>query len=167
MVKAWKDASGRYNLNMSEAADHGTGRTARLKNWASAMGGAYVMILGMDIASTSKSDLLDCGRLVSFFESTDFYRMAPHDELRLADTEYVLASPGESYIAYTSKASEEIGLRDMAEGFYKFTWLDCATRKIWSKEHVRVEAGTQKWKIPTGFGNEVAVYISKERTVDK
>ncbi len=167
MVKAWKDAAGRYNLNMSEAADHGTGKTARLKNWASAMGGAYVMLLEMDIASTSKSDMLDCGRLVSFFESTDFYRMAPHDALRFADTEYVLALPGESYIAYTSKASEGIGLKNMAEGLYKFTWVDCATGRIWSKEHVRVESGTQEWKIPAGFGNEIAVYISKEGTTDK
>ncbi len=47
------------------------------------------MILGMDIASTLKSDLEACGRLVRFFESTNFNEMSPHDELRFAGTKYV------------------------------------------------------------------------------
>jgi len=68
MVRAWKDARGKYNLNMSEAKEFGSGKLMRDKCWACAMGGAYVMILEMDIANTSKSDLEDCGRLVRFFE---------------------------------------------------------------------------------------------------
>jgi hypothetical protein len=52
MVTAWNNAAARYNLNMSEAANYGTGTTARKKRWAVAMGGAYVMILGMNIAAT-------------------------------------------------------------------------------------------------------------------
>ena len=46
MVEAWRKAKGRYNLNMSEAANHGQGATARKKHWACAMGGAYAMALG-------------------------------------------------------------------------------------------------------------------------
>ncbi len=160
VVSAWKRAKGRYNLNMSEAADFGTGKEARMKSWACAMGGAYVMILGMDIATTSKSDLQDCGRL-GFFEFTNFNEMSPHDELRYGGTKYVLAQPGSSYIAYAPELSGEIGLKGMKPGTYKFQWFDCATGKQVLETKVTVAAGDQTWSKPAGIGNEVAVYIKR------
>ena len=159
MVSAWKRAQGKYNLNMSEAADFGTDGQARRKSWACAMSGAYVMILGMDIASTSKSDLQDCGRLVRFFESTNFNEMSSHDELIYGDTKYVLAQPGSSYIAYTPELSGEIGLKGMKLGTYKLHWFDCATGKHILQTEVTVAAGDQTWSKPAGMGDEVAVYI--------
>ncbi len=161
LVRAWKEAQGRYNLNMSEAADWGTGRQARVKSWACAMGGAYVMILGMDIATTPRSDLEDCGRLVRVFESTDFNRMSPHDELRFSGTQYVLAQPGESYIAYTSRLQGEIGLKNMTPGTYKFRWFDCATGRELTQEKVMVAGGSQSWDKPSDIGTELAVYIKR------
>jgi hypothetical protein len=161
LVKAWKQAKGRYNLNMSEAADWGTGAESRKKCWACAMAGAYVMILGMDIASTAKSDLEDCGRLVLFFESTDLQRMSPDDELALAGTQYVLAHPGGSYIAYASQLQGEIGLKNMQAGVYKFHWIDCATGSEVTKENVTVPTGDQSWDKPERFGSELAVYIER------
>ncbi len=161
IVKAWKNAKRRYNLNMSEAADYGTGTEARRKSWACAMAGAYVMILEMDIASTATSDLRDCGRLVRFFESTDFNQMSPHDELKFAGTQYVLARPGRSYIAYASKLQGKIGLKNTAAGVYKFHWFDCATGSEVVKENVTVAGGNQSWDIPGGIGSELAVYIKR------
>ncbi|NQT53336.1 hypothetical protein HQ576_14860 [bacterium] len=159
IVKAWKLAEGRYSLNMSEAAKHGSGRTARLNNWACAMGGAYVMILGMDIASTPLGDLKDCGTLVRFFESTSFQEMAPHDELAHAGTEYVLARPGHSYIAYASDLRATIGVKGMAAGTYALRWLDCATGVRVEQTDVRVAAGNHAWPKPPVLGSEVAVYV--------
>jgi len=161
VVAAWEKAAGRYNLNMSEAADHGTGTVARKKNWACAMGGAYVMILGMDIASTPMSDLEDCGRMVRFFESTNFNEMAPHDELKFGSAEYVLAKPGESYIVYSSKRQENIGLKNIAEGTYSFQWFDCVDGKNFMHTNVKVKTGNHIWQKPEGFGDEIAVYISR------
>jgi hypothetical protein len=161
MVSAWKRAQGKYSLNMSEAADFGTGEEARRKIWACAMGGAYVMILGMDIASTAKSDLQDCGRLVRFFESTNFNEMSPHDELRYGGTKYVLALPETSYVAYTPALRGKIGLRDMTAGNYEFRWFDCATGKQVLQTEVAVVAGDQTWSKPAGIGDEVAVYIRR------
>lgn len=160
MVSVWKRAQGKYSLNMSEAADFGTGGQAREKSWACAMGGAYVMILGMDIASTAESDLQDCGRLVRFFESTNFNEMSPHDELRYGGTKYVLAQPGSSYIAYTPELSGEIGLKGMRPGTYKLQWFDCATGKGVLQSQT-VAAGDQTWSKPAGIGDEVAVYIRR------
>jgi hypothetical protein len=161
MANTWKQAAGRYNLNMSEAKDWGTGQELRFRCWACAMGGAYVMVLGMDIATTPKSDLEDCGRLVRFFESTDFDRMSPADELRLAGTQYVLAQPGKSYIAYASQLRDEIGLKNMSPGMYKLRWFDCATGKEVTQEKVKVAAGDQSWTKPSGIGNEIAVYVQR------
>ena len=161
MVSAWKGAQGRYNLNMSEAADYGSGQEARKKSWACAMGGAYVMILRMDIAGTSKDDLEDCGWLVRFFESTNFNEMSPHDELRYRGTQYVLAQPGSSYIAYAPELRGKIGLKDMRGGSYEFRWLDCVNGKEVTQTRVRIGAGNQSWKKPGGIGSELAVYIRR------
>jgi hypothetical protein len=161
IVQAWKDAKGRYNLNMSEAADWGAGGESRKKCWACAMAGAYVMILGMDIATTVKSDLEDCGRLVRFFESTDFQQMSPHDELGFAGVQYVLARPGRSYIAYASQLKGKIGLKNMQSGVYKFCWFDCATGGEVTEENVTVAHGDQSWDKPNNIGNELAVYIER------
>jgi len=161
VIKAWEEAAGRYNLNMAEANRWGTGAIARKKNWAVAMGGAYVMILGMDIENTPQSDLEDCGRLVRFMESTNFNEMAPHDELAYKGTEYVLALPGESYIAYASDLSDEIGLRDMKQGTYDFKWYGIENGSTVIQKGVAVHEGDQKWSKPAGIGNELAVYITR------
>jgi hypothetical protein len=164
MVSAFEQAKGRYNLNMSEAAEYGSRPEARKKSWACAMGGAYVMILEMDIATTAKSDLEDCGRLVRFFESTNFNEMSLHDELKFAGTKYVLALPGYSYIAYSPELRGEIGLRDMRPGTYEFRWFDCVIGNEVSQTKVNVAAGSQSWRKPGGIGGELAVYI---RCIDK
>ena len=159
MTQAWADANGRYNLNMSENASHGTGATARKNNWAIAMGGAYAMVLGMDIASTSVSDLQDCGRLASFFESTNINEMSPRDDLAFGGTQYVLAKPGSSYIAYASNLSGDIGLKSMSAGAYTFKWFDCTNGTSVTQSNVNVEVGDRTWIKPDQIGNELAVYI--------
>lgn len=158
MTTAWQDANGRYNLNMSESSEHGTGATARRNSWLAAMGGAYVMVYQMDIINTAISDLHDLGRLRTFFESTNFYEMAPHSELALGATGYVLAKPGDSYIAYTTNAGS-MGLKGMSAGTYNFTWLDTATGMTVNQNGVSVGSGDQIWNKPGGLGSEVAVYI--------
>jgi hypothetical protein len=162
MVQAFGDAKGRYNLNMSEAAGHGTGRTARLKNWAAAMGGAYVMVLRMDIAGTPKSDLEDCGRVVRFFESVDIRGMVPHDRLAAAGTQYVLAEVGKRYVAYTSQPGR-IGLKKLAAGTYDLTWFDCVSGKRVEQKGVTVAAGEVAWPRPAGIGKEAGAYVRRTK----
>jgi hypothetical protein len=161
VVSAWRNAAGRYNLNVSEIAKHGTGVTARKKNWAIAMAGAYVMVLGWDIASTAVSDLEGCGHLVRFMTATNFSEMAPHDELALADVEYVLGQPGRSYIVYASALSGKMGLKNMQAGSYDFSWYDIAAGTLIQQRNVSVVAGNQTWSSPAGMGTEVALYIRR------
>jgi len=159
MVNAWSDAAGRYNLNMAEAADHGGGSTARRKNWAIAMGGAYVMALGWDIATTPVEDLVACGHLRRFMESTSFEGMEPHDELARNATDYVLASPGDSYIAYAAGAGD-LGLASMAAGNYTLRWFD-AIDGTEVQHDVSLGSGDQTLTRPPGLGDEIAVYIQR------
>ena len=159
MVQAFADAAGRYNLNLSEAASHGSGTEARLKNWAVAMGGAYVMVSGWDIAATSKQDLEDCGRLVRFMERTDFQELTPRDDLAHGGTEYVLAQPPNSYILYASALSGEIGASGLEAGPYTFRWFDASNGNIVEQSDVTVQAGNVTWPRPAGIGTELAVWI--------
>jgi hypothetical protein len=116
-VTAWKNASGKYNINMSEGSNHsdGSDTDVRRKSWAAAMGGAYVMVYRMFIDDTSIGQLQDCGRLVKFMESTEFNIMAPRDDLKYGDTEYVLAKPGDCYIAYSSRTTSGLGISLICE----------------------------------------------------
>jgi uncharacterized protein DUF4038 len=162
IVSAWNNAAGRYNLNLAEYHPEATGVAARKNSWAIAMGGAYVMHLRWTIANNTLSDLRDCGRLVSFMESTNINKMSPHDDLKYADTAYVLAVPGSSYIAYTFYSSSgKIGLRNMVGGRYNFIWFSpkYGTRVI--KTDVIVKPGTNIWPVPLNIGKEVAVYIKR------
>lgn len=160
MVTAWQKAAGRYNLNMSEARDYGTGKQARLKHWSVALGGAYVMVLLMDVANTDLSDLRDLGRLRYFMESTDFHRSAPHDELAAAGTQYVLARPGQSYIAYASSidAGGYLGIKDMINGEYRSHFFNPVDgREVFGT--IRTTEGENTWKIPDGWQGEVALFL--------
>ena len=165
MITAWKKAAGRYNLNMCEVAygGIGTGEKARKKIWAIAMGGAYIMINGMDIKSTVLKDLQDCGHVVRFFQNTNFNEMAPYDELKYGGTKYVLALPGNSYIAYASNLSGGIGLRNMTAGKYDFNWYDIKSGNMIIQKKVSVSAGDHSWTKPASIGRELAVYIRRIR----
>jgi len=86
----------------------------------------------------------------TLFESTNF-----------GGTEYVLAKPGDSYIAYASNLSGDIGLKAMNAGTYTFRWFDCATGKSVTQRNVKILAGNQIWSKPADIGNELAVYIKQ------
>ena len=103
------------------------GRSAGAR--AVALAGLMPMHLTMDIAHTPSETLQQCRHLQRFFEATDFYTMAPHDELADGGTRWVLAAPGGSYIAYTDKATGSLGLVNLEAGRYHLTWLDCITGK--------------------------------------
>ncbi|MEM9058192.1 MAG: DUF4038 domain-containing protein, partial [Pseudomonadota bacterium] len=159
VVSAWNTAAGRYNLNMSEATSWGTGSAARRKAWASAMGGAYVMGLGMDVINTPASDLEDLGRLRNFFEATDFDLMAPRDDLAHAETDWLLANPGTSYIAYGQSVDNALGVEALPASSFELRWLDTASGATQTQADVAVGGGDSSFTKPAGFGDEVALYV--------
>ncbi len=157
-IAAWNNVGGLVNVNMAEFADAGSGAVLREKVWSIAMGGGYSMILGMDIASTPLGDLEICGRLVGFMEATRFNEAAPHDELAGGDTDYVLARPGEVYIAY-GNGGDGFGL-SMLAGNYTVKWYDAGTGS-WVDQGTRAvsSAGSQLFAKPSAFAGDAALYI--------
>jgi hypothetical protein len=164
-VAAWKNVGGRVNINMSEFADSsfgkkpfsGTGDSLRRKIWAIAMGGGYSMILGMDIESTPVADLQACGHLVRFMESTRFNRTSPRDDLARGDTDYVLAAPGQVYIAYGGSGGR-LGL-NLSAGRYRVRWFN-PRNGGWADEEDRSLAdGEQRFSRPASFSDEAVLYL--------
>jgi hypothetical protein len=174
-LSAWNKASGRYNINFAEQfyIDTSANRSDsayRKCIWATALGGGYIMQLGSwETSSGRKPPTTGMARasknLVSFMERTTFNDMSPNDSLKSGDTDYVLANPGNYYIAYTDNYSTGIGLQNMTSGVYKFIWYDISNNKYVNQDAVSVSSGTRKWQAPSGFsGPEVAVFISATST---
>lgn len=160
LLEARHEAAGRYGIILAEAANWGTGAEARRKSWACAMAGIPAMVLGMDIASTSREDLEGCGRLVRFLESLGT-GLEPHDELAAGRTQYVLARPGEAYVAYSADAVGELGLRDVEPGSYTLRWLDCATGDVATGTLTHTDRGPLSLAVPPGLGSEVALDLRR------
>jgi len=157
VVEAWRNAAGRYNLNFAESRRFGTGDAARKKLWAIALGGAYVMPLEWLLdANFPRSDLKACGNLVRFMELVPLAGMSPHDELAAGGTDYVLADPGDAYIAYADSLAGRFGIR-MRAGTYDLTWMDIPSGRTVERRGVRVETGVQSFHRPAGIGTEAAV----------
>jgi hypothetical protein len=161
MKTAWTDAAGRYNLNLSEAHGWGTGVLSRQNSWAAAMGGAYVMHLEWDIVGTPVARLEECGSLRTFFETVDLSGMSPNNALGYQSTDYVLAFPGERYIAYT-RASGSIGLRSLPQGKPLQRWLDTVSGTVVELREP-IAGGDTLLTRPNGIGNEAAVAVIYDR----
>ena len=174
VLTAFNDAAGRFNVNMAEdLSAHkddlllGRRQPCRKRNWATAMAGGYFMVLGAWETTTGGAVppaawLADWGRQVSFFESTNFNEMMPRDDLRFGGTTYVLAKPGESYIAYAPALAGSLGLKGMTAGTYDLRWLDAATGTMVSQTGVIVGQGDQTWVKPATIGAELALYIRRQ-----
>jgi CubicO group peptidase (beta-lactamase class C family) len=158
-VAAWNNVGGLKNINLAEFDPLSTGSVLRQKVWAIAMGGAYSMILGMDIASTSVSDLEICGRLVQFMEATRFNETVPYDSLARGNTDYVLASPGNVYIAYGDSGGS-LGVNVQA-GTYSVRWYDPADGEWVHLGILTLPAGDQTFTKPGVIAGEAALYLSE------
>lgn len=162
MIDATNIASGRYNLNFAEPDDVAVHNKSTL--WPIVMGGAYVMPIQWDIASTPIDELQDCGKIVSFMEKTDFNTMAPHDELAYAGSKYVLANPGKSYIAYASVLRGNIGIKNMQSGIYDLKWMDIPSGTMVNEMKINLVEGDKTFEVPENIGNELVVYIKKRKS---
>ena len=128
--------------------------------WASALGGCMPMLIRMDIASTPPKELKKCRILQKFFESTDFWTMAPHDELAIAGTQWILADPRRSAIAYAQKLKGKMGIRDLPAARYSLTWVDCASgvRREATSDH---GGGDASFSRPEGIGPWCALWLRR------
>ncbi|GJM45026.1 MAG: hypothetical protein DHS20C21_18680 [Gemmatimonadota bacterium] len=160
---AFSNAAGQYNVNVMEIRFHYTTREeTRKRCWAAAMGGGYVMVHRMFIIDTPVEAMEDCGRLVSFFQSTPFDEMEPHDELARGDANYVFGDADAGWIVYAEAAAGPIGL-SIPPGYagpYDLRWFDCESGVSVEQTGVPLIEGDNLASIPGGIGNEVAVSVT-------
>jgi CubicO group peptidase (beta-lactamase class C family) len=159
-IEALRKADGRYQIIYSESTAMRTDVDGmRSHAWAVATGGLMPMLLRMDIATTPPEALQQCRHLQTFFERTEFWTLAPHDELRHGDTKYVLANPGRSYIAYGNQVQDNLGLKGLPALEYAVHWLDCRSGKTADVIQVVASAGDATFARPAGFGSQCAAWI--------
>lgn len=162
VVQAWNLAGGNFNVTMAEAVGQYSDRaTSRRLCWAAALGGGAVMVQGLDVAGTPIEALQDCGRLVSFYRDLPLRTMAPRDDLKRFQTEYVFGATGAAFVLYSSNLTGSLGLAvpAAAAGSYNLKWMDCVTGAVSTQTNVQVPAGDRSWTKPPGFGPEVALSL--------
>lgn len=159
-IEAFRNAEGRYQVIYAESTAAPTDPGGMRRHaWAVSMGGVMPMLLRMDIASTPPALLEQCRALQHFFEATDFPTMAPHDELADAESKYVLADPGRSYIACADNLSGKLGLKGLPAGRCEITWLDCQSGRTTAQRFSFARSGDRAFDKPAGFGPECAAWI--------
>jgi len=111
--------------------------------------------------TSSESTMRDVGRIKTFMQQTDFYKMKPRDDLAAGSTKWVLANPGESYIAYTYNYAGPMGLKGMTAGTYDLKWFDTVDGDEVTQTGVSVSVGDVTWDKPDSMGSEVALYVKR------
>jgi hypothetical protein len=137
--------------------------------WACAMTGLHTLEAYHDAdpnreparQRTSDDVLRDDGHLRRFMEQTDVHRLVSHDELAHGSAKWVLARPGESYIAHTYAYSGPMGLKALPAGRYDLLWFDPATGREEHARGVTVAGGDTAWPKPEGIGQEVALHVRR------
>jgi hypothetical protein len=130
--------------------------------WNIAMAGVMPLRLGMHIFDTPPASLRACRILREFFEKTDFQTMRNHDELATAATDYVLADPGRSYIAYSRGRGGALGIDDLPRDQFDILWVDCVTGDQFTVEAEQTSSGEATFPPPNGVENQCAVWVTKE-----
>ncbi len=164
-----KDSKFPFNLNLAEG--HGSetdtfglgdyqADKARLYNWAIAMAGSNVMVLGMDVINTSDAELKELGLIAKFMNQIDLSQMSPDNSLATGVTQYVLSDQGNQYIAYTNEPGE-IGIKSIVKGRYRLLWFDAITGQQVVEIVDVSKSGTLSLQRPEIIGREVAVRIKK------
>lgn len=152
-----------YNLNMSESPGDWTATQGRLKSWASAMAGAYVMIYKMDIATTADEDIQMLGYLRSFMESIPLVYASPNNQLAEGATQYVLDVSNHGIILYTSNIGR-LGVRHLSVGDYKLNWFNPLNGKRVIELLSVVDGGIHYFERPDLIGDEVALYLERVKS---
>jgi hypothetical protein len=161
LVKARREAGGRYAVLLTECADHGTGDMGRRRNWAAAMAGtAACMALGWsfdDPVTPSDDDLRMCGVLRTFLESLDWNRFEPADERAEQGCTHVMAGPEGSLLVYCESAGDRVRVGNATNSTWNLTWCDTESGRTLVQG--TVETDRNGWGVPPEFRNrDVAVH---------
>ena len=169
MLAQWNAAAGKINLMLGQAWPVNNGADGRKKNWATAMAGSYVIqAFGSpgrvwDILKSPDADLNALGFIDNFFRAIpSLNTMVPRNDLIYGNTRFVLAVPGQSYVAYSDAASGNVGVRGLTNGTYNLKWLDTVDGSTVVQNGVLVTTPSRVFVRPASIQPETALYIAKQ-----
>jgi len=139
------------------------GTRARRYMWSCALAGIHTLEAYLHADSGDKATLKECGRINTFMEQTDFYKMTPRDDLATGSTNWVLAKPGDCYIAYTYAYSDAMGIKSLVAGAYDLLWFDTRDGDVVRQSDVSVPWGNVTWKKPAAMSDEIALYVKRRK----
>lgn len=137
------------------------GVAARRYFWACAMAGIHTLEAYIHADRGDELALRELGLVSKFMEQTFWHQMIPRDDLGSRSTKWVLARPGDAYIAYTYEYLDRIGLKDLPAGTYDLLWMDTVSGHITEQRGIRVDWGNAAFTKPDSFGSEVVVYVER------
>ncbi len=138
------------------------GRQSRIYMWSCALTGMHTLEAYHHADRASDENMLrDDGRISTFMEQTGFYKMKPRDDLAAGSTKWVMANPGESYIAYTYDYTGPMGVKGMTAGSYNLKWFDTTDGDMVIQAGVSVPSGDVTWTKPSSMSEELALYIRR------
>ena len=111
--------------------------------------------------ASHEDTLRDDGFINTFMEQTDFHKMKPRDDLATGSTKWVLANPGNSYIAYTYNYSGPMGVKGIAAGNYDLRWFDTVDGDTVHQTGISVYSSQFILSKPDSIGKEIALYIRR------
>ncbi|MEM1304942.1 MAG: hypothetical protein AAGG46_08595, partial [Planctomycetota bacterium] len=153
---------GRFVVMKNETFNHPRkGRPSRIYMWSCAMTGIHTLEAYHNAEKSDDATLRQGGIISEFMEKTDFYRMAPRDELAAGETKWVLADEGSSYIAYSYACNKKLGVQGVPAGAYDLLWVDTETGDMIKQPGIEHLGGDAAWTKPEGIGLEVAVYARR------
>ncbi|MCP4261960.1 MAG: hypothetical protein GY774_31330 [Planctomycetes bacterium] len=138
------------------------GHKSRKYMWSCATTGMHCLEAYHHAGDASHEDTLrDDGLINTFMEQTDFHKMKPRDDLAAGSTKWVLANPGNSYIAYTYDYSGPMGVKGMTSGNYDLMWFDTVDGDTVHQTSVSVYSSRLILSKPDSIGKEIALYIKR------
>jgi hypothetical protein len=162
-LRFYKRDASKFVVMKNETYHHPRrGHKSRKYMWSCAMTGMHCLEAYHHAGEASHEDTLrDDGLINTFMEQTDFHTMKPRDDLATGSTNWVLANPGNSYIAYTYNYSGPMGVKGMTTGNYDLMWFDTVDGDIVHQKGVSVYSSNVILSKPDSIGNEVALYIRR------
>ena len=73
--------------------------------------------------------------------------------------EILVTNKRDDNILYSSHAKVSLGMKETSKGKYSFTWMDCIDGRKKFETYMNIKAGYHIWKKPSGFGDEVVLYM--------
>jgi len=164
-LKYYQRDSANFVVLKNETYHHPrSGPKSRKYMWSCAMAGIHALEAYHHADTSSVSTLRDVGRINTFMQQTDLPKMKPRDDIAAGSTKWVLANPGESYIAYTYEYSGPMGVKNMAAGTYDLMWFDTVDGDMVTQTGISVPSGEVTWSKPYSMGSEVALYIKRQES---